>query len=344
MNIQQLISKRIIITDSAEMIYQTFLDNGWTDGLPFIPPTEEAVAKMLTQISRDPREVVAVIPPKWGEATIEKIAINAVMAGCLPEYMPVIIAALKAMAEPRFNLSFVQPTTHPCAPLVIVNGPVAKELKINSRSGTFGPGFRSNATIGRAIRLILLNIGGAIPGDTDMSTQGQPSKFSFCIAENEDENPWQPLHVEKGYDISQSTVTVVAAENPRNINDHSSTNAVDMLSTFAGNLNAMSTNNMLGQGGNPILALAPEHAATIAREGYSKDDIKDYMFKNATLQVGRYPLSTRQRFFPNKSEDDNISLVAKKEDLIIIVVGGPGKHSSYLPSSAGNWSVTKPIE
>ena len=142
---------------------------------------------------RIPSDVVATIPPCWGEATIEKIAINAVMAGCLPEYMPLIITAVEAMAEEKFRLAEIQPTTHPVAPLIIVNGPIGKQLNINSKSGYFGPCWRANATIGRVIRLVLLNIGGALPGKTDLSTQGQPSKYTYCIAENEEDSPWEPF-------------------------------------------------------------------------------------------------------------------------------------------------------
>jgi len=242
--VSRLTSKKLLIPagpDFGEKVYKEFLDRGWTDGLPVIPPTEEAVDRAVTFTGRNPQDVVASIPPRWGEATVEKIAINAVMAGCLPEYLPVIMAAIEAMAEARFNLFFVQTTTHPCAPLLIVNGPIAKNLGINCHSGAFGPYYRSNATIGRAIRLILLNIGGAIPGTGDMATQGQPCKYSFCIAENEAENPWEPLHVERGFKASVNTVTVVAAENPHNIGEHCANNAEDLLTTIVGTMTGLGT-------------------------------------------------------------------------------------------------------
>ena len=156
-------SEKLTVEDSMEVVTSLFIEKGWSDGLPVIPPTEQAVAKMLTGTKRDPADLVATIPPSWGEATVEKIAINAVMAGCLPEYMPVIITAVEAMSEEKFRLAEIQPTTHPVAPLIIVNGPIAKKLNINSKSGAFGPCWRANATIGRTIRLILLNLGGAFP-------------------------------------------------------------------------------------------------------------------------------------------------------------------------------------
>jgi hypothetical protein len=339
----KFISDRLNLPDSGELIFQAFYERGWTDGLPIIAPTEEAVEKMVAFTGRDPQEVIANIPPRWGTATVEYIAINAVMAGCLPEYMPIIITAIQAMSEDKFNLVFVQASTHPVAPLVIINGPIANKLHINSGHGAFGSYYRSNGTIGRAIRLILLNIGGAIPGQTDMATQGQPSQFSFCIAENEEKNPWQPLHVEKGFKSTDDTVTVVAAENPHNINDHSSITAEDLLSTIAGSMTNIGSNNMQSQGGNPILALSPEHAATIARDGYSKDDIRSYVFNNARVPISKFAEGIRKRWHSGLSENATVSIVKDKKDLIILVVGGAGKHSSYLPSSSGNWAVTKII-
>jgi hypothetical protein len=342
--VSELISERLILPDSAEQVYQEYLKRGWTDGLPIIPPTEEAVERMIVFSGGDAQRVIATIPPFWGVATVEKIAINAIMAGCLPEYMPVITAAVEAMADEQFNLLFSQATTHPCVPLLIVNGPIGKKLNINSGSGAFGSYFRSNGTIGRAIRLILLNIGGAIPGESDMATQGQPSQFSFCIAENEERSPWEPLHVERGFDASASTVTVVAAENPHNMNDSSDTSAKDLLTTLAGCMTSIGSNNFLGQGGNPVVALSPEHAETIAREGYSKADVKAFIFENARVPLSKLTAAYRKRFFGHLREDVHVPIVKDKTDLMVIVVGGPGKHSSYLPSSSGTWAVTKLIE
>ena len=339
----KLTSEQIEMPDSPEQIYQLFLDRGWTDGLPIIPPTEELVAKAIEYTGRDPQTLITNLPPKWGAATIEKIAINAVMAGCLPEYLPVIITAVEVMAEKQVNMTFAQVTTHPNSPLTIVNGPIAKELKINSGTGVFGPCFRSNATIGRAIRLILINIGGAIPGISQMATQGQPSRYSFCIAENEAESPWEPLHVERGFEAEKSTVTVIAAENPHNINDHGSTTAAELLFTIANSINKSSSNNVISQAGNPVLVLCPEHAQTIARDGYSKNDVRKYLFENARVPYNRLTATTRKRFFPNLKENESVPRYGAAQDLIILVAGGGGKHSSYLPSAGNNWAVTKPI-
>ncbi len=340
---QRLTSERIQVDDSAEAVNDLFLEKGWSDGLPVIPPTEDAVEKMLAGTNRNPADVVAAIPPRWGEATIEKIAINAVMAGCLPEYLPVITTAVTAMCEEPFNLAGVQPTTHPSAPLLILNGPIAQKLNINSHYGAFGPGWRSNATIGRAIRLILMNIGGGLPGKTDMSTQGQPCKYTFCIAENEEANPWEPLHVERGFDALTSTVTVVAAENPHNINEHTAVTAEELLTTVATTMTNMGNNDILYQRGNPILALGPEHAATLAKDGFSKDDVRTFIYEHARIPLSKFYKRAVQRYYPDRDENALIPISGKKENLIVIVVGGAGKHSSFLPTFGMSYSVTRAI-
>ena len=335
-------SERLLVDDSLEVINNLFVEKGWCDGLPIIPPTELAVEKMLTGTKRDSMEILATIPPTWGEATVEKIAINAVMAGCLPEYMPIIITALEAMTEDRFRLAEIQPTTHPVAPLIVVNGPIRKKLNINSRAGAFGPCWRANATIGRAIRLILLNIGGAFPGKFDMSTQGQPSKYTYCIAENEEDSPWEPLHVEKGFEASTSTITVIAAENPHNINEHVAISGEELLTSISNSVMTMGSNNVLFQEGTPVIALCPEHAATIASDGFSKNDVRNYIYEKSKIPLKRFYKRQIEKYYSGWDENALIPITAHKEDLIIIVIGGAGKHSAYLPAFLPP-SVTKPI-
>jgi hypothetical protein len=336
-------SQKMVVDDSLAAINNLFIEKGWSDGLPVIPPTEQAVELMLTGTKRNPADIVAAIPPCWGKATVEKIAINAVMAGCLPEYMPVIITAVEAMADQRFRLAEIQPTTHPVAPLIIVNGPIAKKLDINSKAGAFGPCWRANATIGRAIRLLLLNIGGALPGKLDLSTQGQPSKFTYCIAENEEDSPWEPLHVEKGFDAAVSTVTAVAAENPHNINEHVAINGEEMLISICNAVMNTGANNVLFQEGSPVIALGPEHAATIAADGYSKNDVRDYIYEKSRIPLNRFHRRAIDKYYPGWDENATVPITARKEDIIIIVVGGTGKHSSYLPAFIPP-SVTKEIK
>jgi hypothetical protein len=339
---RKLTSKRLLVDDSLEVINNLFVEKGWCDGLPIIPPTELAVEKMLTGTKRNSMEILATIPPTWGEATVEKIAINAVMAGCLPEYMPIIITALEAMTEDRFRLAEIQPTTHPVAPLIVVNGPIRKKLNINSRAGAFGPCWRANATIGRAIRLILLNIGGAFPGKFDMSTQGQPSKYTYCIAENEEDSPWEPLHVEKGFEASTSTITVIAAENPHNINEHVAISGEELLTSISNSVMTMGSNNVLFQEGTPVIALCPEHAATIASDGFSKNDVRNYIYEKSKIPLKRFYKRQIEKYYSGWDENALIPITAHKEDLIIIVIGGTGKHSAYLPVFLPP-SITKPI-
>jgi hypothetical protein len=186
------------LTLPEEDVYAEFCTREWCDGLPFVPPTAERVRAMLAGARTKAAESLGVMPPLWRECAVEKLAVNAVMAGCEPAYFPVIVAAAQALLDPAFNLYGVQATTHPVAPLVVVTGPYARTIGLHSGSGLFGPGFRANATIGRAIRLILMNVGGGWPGRGDMATQGSPAKFSYAITERED-SPWEPLHVALGF-------------------------------------------------------------------------------------------------------------------------------------------------
>ena len=332
------------IEDSFVEINETFYERGWTDGLPIVPPTDEAVSAMLAGTDRDRDEIIGVLAPRQGEATIEKVAINAVMAGCLPEYLPVVIAAVEAVAQPEFNLDGVQATTHPVAPLIIVNGPLARRLGINSGYNAFGQGFRANATIGRALRLVLMNVGGGIPGSGDRSTQGSPSKFSYCVAENEDANPWEPLHVEHGFPREVSTVTLTGSEAPHNIQDHYSNTGLGVLQTIAGAMGQAGSNNLLRHG-FPLLSLGPEHAATIAQDGYTKPSIREYIFEQARYPLARLSPEYVEVLRPlNGVADDDphgmARIIERPEDLLIIVVGGSGKHSCWNPTFGG---FTQPV-
>jgi hypothetical protein len=308
---------------------------GWTDGLPIVPPTEARVAAFLRCTDRAPREVIGVLPPRQGEATVERVAVNAVMAGCRPEYFPVVLAAVAALADPLFNLDSVQATTHPVAPLVVVNGPIAREIGVNAGYNAFGQGFRANVTIGRAVRLVLMNVGGGLPGAGDRSTQGSPAKLAYCVAENEAESPWEPLHVEAGLPRETSTVTVFGCEAPHNIQDHYSNTARGVLLTVAGAMGQAGSNNLLGRGW-PLLSLGPEHAATIAREGFTKRQVKEFLFAHARFPLARLGEEYRRyqvdrRGVPD-APDALVPIVEHPDDLHVIVVGGAGKHSSWQPT------------
>lgn len=338
------------ISDSIDEINEVFYGEGWSDGLPVIPPTEDRVNRMLTSTRRSPDEVVAILPPRMGAATVKKIAVNAVMAGCLPQYLPVLIAAVEAIAEERYGLSHRQTTTHAGAPLVIVNGPIVKKLGLNSGTGLFGPGWRPNATIGRALRLILINIGGAIPGLIDMSQHGHPGKYTYCIAENEDSNPWEPLHIERGFPRDISTVTVVNAEAPHSMTENKRTDPIDILTTFVSSMATLGGNNIYSQG-EPILVLGPEHARYIAKAGWSKYDVRVFIFEKARQpwRLVRGRGKSMGPYFPKwvntENEEDMVPIINKPEDLIVIVAGGAGGKSMWIPTAgAQSLSVTKAIK
>jgi hypothetical protein len=310
-------------------------ERGWTDGLPIAPPTETRVREFLRQTPRNPREVVGVLPPRQGEATVEKIAVNAVMAGCRPAYFPVVLAAIEALADPLFNLDSVQATTHPVATLLVVNGPIARAIGLQAGYNAFGQGFRANVTIGRAVRLVLMNVGGGLPGSGDRATQGSPAKIASCVAENEAESPWEPLHVEAGLPAGASTVTVFGCEGPHNIQDHYSNTALGVLLTVAGAMGQAGSNNLLGRGW-PLLSLGPEHAATIAKEGYTKQKVKEFLFEHARFPLARLgPEYRRQqvdRWGVVDAPDTMVPIVRAADDISIIVAGGAGKHSSWQPT------------
>ena len=339
------------IPDDLEQANEVCRARGWTDGLPIIPPTAERVERMLAYCDRPWDAAIAKLPPRWGEVTPLRLAANAVMAGCRPEYFPLIALALEAMCEPPFNLYGIQATTHPCAPLVIVNGPVGREIEINSSHNAFGPGVQSNATIGRAIRLALINIGGAIPRIGDMATFGSPTKYTYCVAENEAENPWEPLHVEHGFPLEATTVTVFAAEGPHNINDHESTTAEGILKMVAGTM-AITGANDVYYVSQPLVVFGPEHAATVAAEGYSKAQVQRYLFENARLPLDSFSRENIERRFrimfdgryAQAAIGELIPVVQRAEDIAIIVLGGAGKHSAYIPTFGGTRSVTRVLK
>jgi hypothetical protein len=344
-------SERIKILDSLDEINRVFCENRWSDGLPVIPPTEERVVKMLEGTSCAAGDIIGAIPPLQAELSVEDIAVNAVMAGCMPEYMPVLITAIEAMLEPEFNLAGLQATTNPAAPLIIANGPLARELKINSGTGCFGPGWRANATIGRAVRLVLWNVGGGIAGEGDMATHGRPSKYSYCIAENEDENPWEPLHAERGFDKQASTVTVFGCDNPHGINDHVSKTALQLLSTIAQTVATVGSGQAYASSGELFLILCPEHAATIAGDGFSKNDVKRFIYENARIPHGMlkdrgcYGMVTGKwpRWFNTLDDNALIPMVQDWQNVVTIVAGGAGKHSCWLPTFICR-SITKEIK
>lgn len=327
------------------------LERGWGDGLPIVPPTLERVERMLAYWDRPWDGSLGPFAPRDAEILPVQVAANAVMAGCRPDYFPLVMLAIEAMCEAPFNLRGVQATTHPVAPLAIFNGPIARELGINSGHNVFGPGFRANATIGRAIRLAMQNIAGAVPGVGDMATMGTPAKYSFVVAENEARSPWEPLHVERGYDSGVTTVTMVGAEAPFNVNDHFSKDEVGLLKMIAGTIANSGANNWY-YASNAVVALCPEHAETLAKAGLSKRDVKQRLFEQSTIPLGQLsPENIEERFrkrdparYANAPLDTPLTIVQDPDDLIVIVLGGLGKHTMYLPTFGATRAVTRPLK
>lgn len=343
MNIEALKSERLSFENSLEEIEDELYERGCTDGLPIVPPTPERVARMIAFNNLDPQELVAAkIAPQNGPATVEKIAINAIMAGCRPEHLPVVIAAVEAMTSEGFDLFGVQATTHPCAMVVMVNGPIRKQLDINCGSGAMGPGWRANAAIGRAVRLIMLNLGGAAPGNVDKSTQGTPAKYTFCFGENEEESPWEPFHVARGFDAEDSTVTVLGLEGPQDINGQDSTRADSFLKILANSLVSPGTSNFrFTTGSDLVVCLGPEHALILGREGVTRRQVQEYLFEHCRVPVDKFTEEhvARRLSTPAQYGDwDGVSpvpIVLAPENFLITVVGGAGLHSSWMPSWGG---------
>ena len=324
----------LVPQDPAHLLH-FLVRRGWTDGLPVLPPTRDAVAEMIGTGGFDKDERLGLVPPLNGIATIEKVAANAIMAGCLPEYLPIVIAALKGLLRPGFNLNGVQTTTGNVAPLVIVNGPCRNALEINYGSNVLGQGWRANASIGRAIRFILTNIGGATPGLYDKATLGQPAKYSFCIAENEEENPWEPLHVERGLGRDTDAVSVTGCSGVHSIIDEASKTAHGLMMTMALSLMGGATSTVTSS--EALLIICPEHAMILAAGGYSKKTLREELFAKARIPHEKFSeenlellAKRRPLWFGNRGLRE-LPIVDRPEDIWIIVAGGKGVKSAFIP-------------
>lgn len=353
-----LTSKRVTVDDSAEAINELYYEKGWTDGLPIVCPTEERVLRMLEYSDRDASEVLAEIPPLYGEATLEKIAINSVMAGCPPRYLPVIVAAVQAMAVKEFNLYGIQGTTNPVTPMAVVNGPIARELGFNCSTNMLGPGNRANATVGRAIRLIMLNIGGGKPGAVDKGTHGQPGKYTFCFAENEEESPWEPLHVERGFDRETSTVTVCGVTGTTNVltmveradtegKPEPRVAAERILLAVADAISAWGSNNMISGIGEPVVIFAPESAQILANGGFTKASTREFLFEKSSRPVSSLAphLVHTMRFRRQAPENvQTFYTTERAEDIMIVVAGGLlSAHTVFAPTFGPTTATTRSI-
>ncbi len=343
------VPERVSIDESPDALQEFFFDRGWTDGLPVVPPTERAVRAMLDAVDRDPQEAIGPVPPRMRMATVEKLAINAVMAGCRPEYFPVLLAAVEAVLDGDCRLYGIQTATNTTSPFIIINGPAAARLGMNARGNVFGQGNRANATIGRALQLILRNAGGDTPGETDMSTQGQSGKFTFCIAENEADNPWQPFHVEHGFGRHDSTVAVIGASAGHNVFTYGCHDGAEIIDHFVGAMAAMGHNNIIFPTG-PVIVMGPEHAGTLARDGYDKARIKREIFERARIPLSRFGARTvrglqhrRSRWFAQAGDAQHIGVADDPSHIHIVVAGGAGIHSQFVPTSFSYNPVFRPV-
>jgi len=334
---------RIVFKGQLEELNRFFYKRGWGDGLPVLPPTEAAVREMLAGTDLEPAHVVGEIVPRHGKATVEKIAVNAVMAGALPTHMPILIACVEAVTDPLVDLGTFGTSTGSWAPFWIINGPVRHEVHVNCGSGAMSPGDIANAAIGRAMGLIIKNIGGGRKAVEDMGVFGNPGKYSSVIGENEEDSPWEPLHVEQGLAKGDSAVTLFFPNSYSQLWQYGSDD-MGILSTLIYNL-------LPGRGGLSCLLLTPPQAKTLAKKGWTKQMIQKYVF-----EFGRIP-AYRHRFFYGVAQAhghvgtvppngmDPMAIVPSPDHIRILVTGGPGAFVALVCGAGlpGRQFVTKKL-
>jgi hypothetical protein len=332
----------------TEDLVEHYFEQAWSDGLPVVPPTPEKVDAVIDLLGGDPDFLEAVVPPRRGGLTRRVLAINVVMAGCKPEYAPVVRAAMLALCSPAFNLNGIQATTHMVSPLLVVNGPIRRAIGMNAGHNVFGSGNRANATIGRAIRLILLSVGGGTPGDLDKSTLGSPAKYTYCIAENEELSPWAPYHVEHGMNPEDSSVFVIGGEPPHSVTNHIANDAEGVLDSIVSAMSTIANNNAVSSGSCAVV-IGPEHAATIANSGWTRHDVRNYLWMNAGNKFSALSFNDRYGKIYNRNlprwykrqPDARIPIVPSADDIHLFVAGGEaGRFSAFIP---GWGHMTSPV-
>jgi len=311
-------------------VMEDYYRRGWTDGLPIVPPTRELVEEFLQAAARDPDEMIAIVPTRNRRITAEKVAINCVMAGCQASYFKVVLGILEAMAAAEFNFHGSITSTGGSAQLVVVNGPIRHQLGLNAGVNLFGPGNRANATIGRAIRLVLINVCGAVPGVLDQSTMGHGGKYSMVIGEDEENSPWPPLSVDLGRDPDSNAVTVFAAEGPHSVQDHFSNTSEDVLNAIAMEMASAGSWST----GQSAVIIAPEHRRLLARDNWSRTAIQEYLYEHTTRTVGELRQAGK---LPPKTEEEDEHEVRHRgtgpADILVVAAGGTaGGHSAFIPA------------
>jgi len=313
---------------------EDMFERGWTDGLPVIPPTRERVDRMLG--TRDPARSLGRVPPGMGELTMHRLAACAVLAGCRPEYFPVVLAATEAMLDPAFNVHGMTNTTHTSAPVVIVNGPIRQKISMNADINAMGGWNRANATIGRAVRLVIGLTGHGKPPELDRSALGQPGKISFCFAENEEASPWESLAVTRGYDCNDSVVTLYCGDPPFSVSDHYSQGAEAVLDTIAMAGAAAFSPNFYPLAAETVFVISREHARTFDEAGWSKSEVAERIVEASKRRVGDLRRGEQGPFASGMSDDEMIAKWTSPEEIVIVVTGGAaGRFSAILPPWVG---------
>lgn len=318
--------------DADEM--EEMFERGWTDGLPVVPPTAERVEKMLGNYAADAS--LGQVPPAMGEATLQRLAACAVLAGCRPEYFRVVVAAAKAALDSRFNVHGQAVTTQPAGQLIVVNGPVRHELGLNSGMGVLGPGNRANLTIGRALRLMIQLTGGGVPGGLDRSTLGQMGKIGFCIAEDEEVSPWTPLHVERGFEPGQSVVTLIGSDAPLSISDHRSRTPEDLAYVLAWAATSSWSTNWWPLADPSVFIICPEHAEMFRANGWTKQRLRQYMFEAVRKPAKDLHRGETTPYVHRSDPDADVHKWTSPGEIILLVAGGEaGRYSAVLGPCTG---------
>jgi len=347
-------AQRFKLKGTVEDVNRVFFEKGWSLGLPIVPPTPEAVSRMLKGTNRHGGEILWEVPPRGGALTVELLATHAVMAGCKPEYMPLLIAIVEGMKDPKFNWAGQTTTTNPTFPLIIVNGPIVKKLGIACGAGAAGGGYQANVSIGYFVNLIGDIVGGSKAPSPDKSTLGQPGNIvATVVGENTDALPssWKSLNEERGYGAETSTVTLFPVEGQRNMNIAQPDTAKGILDVVAIEMETLGPNNTVldrGKGTDVALLVCPQHAATIARDGWDKNRIRQFLFDNARIPYEKWKLNLRAVHFgipwyAKFGPGDLVPVVDSPENIIVVVAGGEGTHSQYF-SGFGPAAVTRPVK
>jgi hypothetical protein len=329
-----------LLTFDESGVQEEFFSRGWTDGLPVVPPTEERVQAMLDYVgAEDPEIQIGYLPVRDRAVTLQRAAINAVMAGCLPDYFPVVVAALEAMFDPIFNLHTVLTSTGGAALCTVVSGPIAAEIGMNARHNALGPGNRANATIGRALRLIALNVLGSRPGESDASSFGHPGKLTLCFAEDPPPAPWEPLAVQLGYRVGDTTVTILPSDGPHQLAQQLTRSPDNILRTFAGAIKTPSRFSA-GKGFQGVMILGPEHAGFCIENGWTQAQVREFLYLEsriapAELLANGVQIERGSSFEVAPDDDGLLPSVGSPDDVFLTTAGGEGAGwSVWIPAWA----------